>query len=76
MKLVNETGQEVFYGISYAGAGDCGTIPVDGIADLPFYDNQQNVQVSFVPVSPAESFSITVENTKPGQQIEMTVVAE
>lgn len=76
MKLVNETGQPVFYSISYPGAGDCGTIPVDGIADWPQYDNQENVTVNFVPVAPAESFAVTVDNTKPGMQVEMAVKAE
>ena len=76
MKLVNETGQEVFYGISCANSGDCGTIPVDGIADLPFYDNQTDVQVSFVPTQPQTAFSITVPDSGTGQQVEIAVLAE
>ncbi len=76
MKLVNETGQEVWYDISYPGSGDCGSIPVDGIADWPSYDNQTNVTVSFMPMPPAESFVITAEDTGTDQQIEMAVIAE
>lgn len=76
MQLVNETGQEVFYGISCANSGDCGTIAVDGVADLPYYDNQTDVVVSFVPTGGQTAFSITVENSGTGQQVEMAVKAE
>jgi len=76
MQLVNETGQPVYYSISSPSSGDCGTIEIDGIADWPQYDNQTNVRVGFVPVAPAESFSVTVDNTKPGMQVEMAVKAE
>lgn len=76
MKLVNETGQDVFYGITCANSGDCGTILVDGIADLPYYDNQTDVVVSFVPTSPQTAFSITVPDSGTDQQVEMAVVAE
>ena len=76
MKLVNETGQEVFYSISSANSGDCGTIAVDGIADLPYYDNQTNVNIDFVPTSGQTAFTITVENSGTGQQVEMAVISE
>ena len=50
MTLVNETGQGVSYWITCAsGETNCGDIDVDGYADLPAYDNQQNVVVSFLP---------------------------
>ena len=74
MRIVNETGQEVFYGISYPGAGDCGTIPVDGFVDLPFYDNQPVVYVSVThPVD--DIFTITIPATSEGEQVEMALLA-
>jgi hypothetical protein len=76
MKLINETGQDVYYSISFPGSGDCGTIATDGVVDLPYYDNQQNVVVSFFPTGSTTSFGITVDNSGTGQQVEMLVVAE
>jgi hypothetical protein len=36
MQIVNETGQEVAHSIGVQGGqSDCGTIEVDGLADLP-----------------------------------------
>lgn len=75
MTLVNETGQPVFYSISCANSADCGTIDVDGVADLPYYDNQTNVQIDFVPAS-GNSFVINLDQTKTGEQVEMAVIAE
>ena len=49
MLLVNETGVPVQYWISAAGMGDCGSIAVNGLVDLPGYDNQTNVTVEFLP---------------------------
>jgi hypothetical protein len=75
MKIVNETGQEVFYGISGGGSADCGTIAVDGFVDLPFYDNQAEVKVSVThPVD--RIFTITVPSSGTGEQVEMAVLAE
>lgn len=75
MRIVNETGQEVFYGISGGGSADCGTIDVDGYVDLPFYDNQPVVNVS-VTHSPDYTFTITVPSSGTGEQVEMAVLAE
>lgn len=75
MTLVNETGQEVNYWISSPGMGDCGSIAVDGIVDLPAYDNQQNVSVEFLPLS-GNNFDINCGSTGTGQQVEMALVAE
>lgn len=76
MTLVNETGQGVSYWITCAsGETNCGDIDVDGIADLPDYDNQQNVVVSFLPPS-GNSFSINCGTTGTGQQVEMALKAE
>lgn len=76
MILANETNQAVDYWITCDGGGpDCGTIEVDGTAELPGYDNQTNVTVSFKP-SGTEQFSLDISNTGTGQQVELAVVAE
>jgi hypothetical protein len=75
MKLVNETNVAVNYNISSSSSADCGQIEIDGVADLPGYDNQQNVTVEFWPVGGGD-FSITWPSTKTGQQTEMVLVAE
>lgn len=76
MRIVNESGQEVFYGISYTGSGDCGTIEVDGYVDLPSYDNQSNVNVSVTATGGKQIFTIVIPETGTGQQVEMAVVVE
>lgn len=75
MKLVNETNVAVNYFITSQGAGDCGTIAVNGMVDLPFYDSQQNVTVEFLPVGSSGSFLTTWDATETGQQTELTLVA-
>jgi hypothetical protein len=75
MQIVNETGQEVYYSISYPGTGDCGTIPVDGYVDLPAYDNQPVVYISASNPTNGQ-FSITIPATTTGEQVEMALVAE
>lgn len=76
MKLVNETGTAVFYGITGPDLGDCGTIEVDGEVDLPAYDNQQNVTVSFMPADGSVAFVATWPSTQSDEQTEMALVAE
>ena len=75
MQLVNETNTAVNYSITSSSTGDCGQIPVDGMVDLPGYDNQTNVTVSFLPVDVAW-FKIDVGTTTTGEQVEMAVVFE
>lgn len=76
MKLVNETNVAVNYWITSQGAGDCGTIPVNGMIDLPYYDSQQNVTVEFLPVgSKGGGFLTSWDTTQTGQQTELTLVA-
>lgn len=75
MQLVNESGQKVYYWISTASSGDCGEIDVDGIANLPAYDNQTNVSVSFNTLGDA-SFQIVCDQTGTGEQVEMALVVE
>jgi hypothetical protein len=75
MKLVNETNVAVSYFITSQGSADCGTIAVNGMVDLPFYDSQQNVTVEFLPVGGAVGFSTTWDATQTDQQTELTLVA-
>jgi hypothetical protein len=75
--LANETQQEVTYQISTSSGSlhDTGTIEVDGVVDLPAYDNQTNVSVQFSPDG-GGSFQIEIGDTTSGEQVEMAVVAE
>jgi hypothetical protein len=75
MQLVNESGQKVYYWISSANSGDCGEIDVDGIADLPSYDNQSNVTVSFNTLGQG-AFTINCATTGADQQVEMALVVD
>jgi len=74
--LANETQQPVSYQISTSSGNlhDTGTIEVDGVVDLPAYDNQTNVTVQFVPEG-GGSFQIEIGDTQSGEQVEMAVVA-
>ena len=76
MQLVNETQQQVTYTISCATSTDCGNIDVDGLVDLPYYDNQTNVVVAFTPADGDSYFRINVDSTGTGKQVEMALVAE
>lgn len=76
MKLVNETGQQVAYWIQTGTNAECGTLDVNGLVDLPQYDNQTDVYVGFNTVAPQQAFSITCANTGKGEQVEMALVAE
>jgi hypothetical protein len=77
MILANETQQEVTYQISTSSGSlhDSGTIEVNGVADLPAYDNQTNVSVQFAPDG-GGSFQIAIGDTQSGEQVEMAVKAE
>jgi peroxiredoxin len=75
MVLVNETGQTVSYTISAAGMADCGTIAVNGLVDMPGYDNQTNVQVSFLPAGNS-SFTVKIPQTQAGNQVEMALLVK
>lgn len=78
MQIVNETEQEVAYEIGLWGQGpsNSGTIPVDGLADLPNFDNQTNVWLKLTPTSGDNIFQINCENTGTGEQVEMALVFE
>ena len=76
MTLVNETGQPVDYWIQTGNQADCGSLDVDGLIDLPAYDNQKNVYVSFNAQGTEVPFTINCGKTGTGQQVEMALVVE
>jgi len=76
MTLVNETGQQVDYWIQTGNHADCGTLTVDGLIDLPKYDDQKNVYVGFNTSGAQQPFVIVCDNTGTGQQVEMALVVE
>ena len=77
MKLVNETNVAVNYWITASnGQADCGEIAVDGLVDLPGYDNLQNVVVEFLPVGGVAYFTTTWDATQTDEQTQILLVAE
>jgi hypothetical protein len=77
MTLANETGQKVQYWISAPNRADCGSIDVDGLVDLPSWDNVVGVSVGFDTDGTNETqFTIDCTNTGIDQQVEMTLVFE
>jgi hypothetical protein len=76
MRLVNETGAVVEYWITNASNTECGSISADSYVDLPEWDNQQNVNVSFGTPGSDTEFTMICGSTGEGQQVEMAVVAE
>lgn len=69
MKLYNNTANEAYYSISYPGAGDCGTIAAGDTLDMPFYDNQTDVNVTFTAVPAPSPFDVTINNTETGKVV-------
>jgi hypothetical protein len=82
MKLYNNTPMETFYGISDGTSADCGNIAANQTTDLPYYDNKQNVNVSFSAVGantpPGEStpYSVTVPKTGTGMTVTIGLYQE
>lgn len=81
MKLLNNTPVEVQLTISCASSTDCGTINAGDTSDWPYYDNQQNVTVSFsaLPASqPPEitPFKITIPETGTGMAVTIGIYRE
>jgi len=72
MLLVNETNVSVSYTIASATSSDSGTIPVNGVADLPAWDNQPNVTVYFTPSS-QQQFAVTIPTTQTGNEVEVSL---
>lgn len=75
MILANETSQTVFYTITNGNAVDCGTIAPEAVADVSYYDNQQNVTVEFSPVDNSP-FSLAIPQTATGEAVQMLLVVE
>jgi hypothetical protein len=76
MTLVNETGVPVTFWVGSAdGLTGTGQIDVDGIADLPDFDNQQTVEVKFWPAE-GNGFTTTWSATQTDEQTEFALVAE
>lgn len=78
MKLANNTNNQVFYGISCTGMGDCGTIDAGGTADLPGYDNQENVSVAFqaMPDNQVSPFTVTIPDSGEGMAVTIGIQQE
>jgi hypothetical protein len=76
MILVNETNQQLDYWIQTGSQADCGSLAVNGLVDLPGYDNQKNVYVGFNTSGTQSPFTIVCNNTGTGQQVEMALVVE
>jgi hypothetical protein len=83
MKLFNNTPMEAFYGISDGTSADCGNIPANQTADLPYYDNKPKVNVTFTAVgaTPPPSgettpFSVTIPATGTGTAVTIGLYQE
>jgi hypothetical protein len=64
MDIFNNTPNEAYYGISCAGAGDCGTIAAGDTMSFPGYDNQTDVKVGLCASPNVPSpFDITINDT-------------
>lgn len=75
MTLNNNTPIQVFYSITSASSGDCGTIDPGQTADWPSYDNQTNVGVAFESNS-SSGFSVTIPQPKPGMAVTIGIYLE
>jgi len=75
MTLYNNTPTQVFYSIASSNSGDCGNIDPGQTADLPGYDNQDNVTVSFIPSS-GQDFSVTIPESETGKAVTIGIYLE
>ncbi len=75
MTLVNETQQDVIYLITCEGMSKAGTLKVNDLAEIPDFDDKADVTIEFRPEDD-EFFRITANDTKAGEQVEMTLVAQ
>lgn len=82
MKLFNNTPMNTFYSISDGTSADCGNIPANQTVDLPYYDNQAKVTVSFAAqgakTPPGEStpFSTTIPESGTGMAVTIGLYQE
>lgn len=76
MNLYNNTAVEAFYSIAGGDSADCGNIDSQGTADLPYYDNQPSVTVSFAPAQENTVFGVTIPETNTGMTVTVGLYAE
>jgi hypothetical protein len=81
MKLYNNTPGEVYYDITSPGLGDCGTIDPGATTDLPSYDNQDDVTVSFLAMPQSTPpditpFQITIPESGTGMAVTIGIYQE
>ena len=82
MTLLNNTPMEVFYGISDGTSADCGNIAANQSTDLPSYDNQPQVNVTFAavgantPSGESTPFSVTIPSTGTGMAVTIGLYQE
>ena len=79
MLLANNTPQQLFYSIGTANSADCGSINAGDAADLPYYDNQTNVQVGFSVNSSNPNptpFTIVIPSTGTGKAVTLGLYVE
>jgi len=79
MLLANNTPQQLFYSIGTASSADCGSINAGDAADLPYYDNQTNVQVGFSVNSSNPNptpFTIVIPSTGTGKAVTLGLYVE
>jgi hypothetical protein len=72
MQLYNNTPNQLFYSIGDGTAADCGTIDAGQTTSLPYYDNQQNVSVSFQVNASGPNptpYSITIPTSGTGMSV-------
>lgn len=78
MILANETQQAVSYYISSSDSvqPEQGTIEVNGVVNLPQFDNLTNVGIQFSPAGDAGSFQIKIDDTHSGEQVQLAIAVE
>jgi len=71
MLLNNSTPNSIFYTIGTNSSADCGSIDPGATADLPYYDNQTNVSVSYYRFGNGQvlPFTIAIPNTGSGKVV-------
>ena len=58
MILFNNTPQDVTYGVSFEGGGDCGGLGIGQTVDNPGWDAYPAIEVDFGPVGQAVSVEV------------------
>jgi hypothetical protein len=80
MKVYNNTPTDVAYDVSWANAGDCGSLGMGQTVENTDWDNQENVQVSFNPLqaepSGAAPFLIMIDQTGEGLAVTIGILSE